>query len=195
MKFQSDILLEPAEVILINDCHDFARQEYVQFRPMKFFSTNMITTKPDFKSARVKLKVMSTVKSTFIRQLVSGIIFILFVIHIATKNVLEKNGVTFVQNLSLDSFDDTTNIEEIFQSRKKILERSCSFITQLNTANQIATVNELKEIHLLLHDLKASSEEIAKKLQFYNQTKILLQKTQDSFMIQIRISVDSLLYK
>ena len=159
----------------------------------------MITTKLDFKSdfktARVKLKVMSTGKSTFILQLVSGIIFFLFVIHIAMENVLEKNGVTFVQNLSQESFDDTTNIEEIFQSRKKILERSCSFIKQLNTANQIATVNELKEIHLLLHDLKASSEEIAKKLQFYNQTKILLHKSQESFMIQIRISVNSLLYK
>ena len=124
---------------------------------------------------------VSTIKSKTIQKLLIAIIFIVFVVFVAKKNVLEKNRTTFVQKFSL--VDDIFTIEEVFQRRKKILERSCSFIEQLNTANRIATVNELKEIHLLLQDLKASNENIAKKLQSYEETEILLHKTQESFLI------------
>ena len=125
------------------------------------------------------------IKSKLIQKLLVAIILIIIVIHIATENVLEKICATCFQKISTESLDDTFNIEEVFHRRKKILERSCSFIKQLKTANRIATANELKEIHLLLYDLEATTENIANKLQYYVETETLLNKTQESFMIQI----------
>ena len=48
----------------------------------------------------------------------------------------------------------------------------------MNTANRIATVKVLKEIHLLLHDLSKSRDDIANKLKPYHETKIVLNKLQ-----------------
>ena len=50
----------------------------------------------------------------------------------------------------------------------------------MNIANRIATVKELKEIHLLLHDLTKSRANIANKLKPYvfNVSKTFLNKPQ-----------------
>ena len=125
------------------------------------------------------------IKSKLVQKLFVAIIFIIFLIHIATENVLEKICATCVQKISSGALDGTFNMEDVFHRRKKILERSCSFIKQLKTANRIASVNELKEIHLLLHDLEASTENVANKLQSYDETETLLNKTQESFMIHV----------
>ena len=83
--------------------------------------------------------------------------------------------------------DETREIEEVFHERNEILQRSCEFVNKLNTANRIATINQLKEIHLLLHDLKISREIIAKKLSPYDETKIELDKNQENFKNRILI--------
>ena len=36
------------------------------------------------------------------------------------------------------------SIDEVFEMRNNIVKRSCSFIEQLNTANKIASIDELK---------------------------------------------------
>ena len=83
------------------------------------------------------------------------------------------------KNSSLEIVDERSKIEDVFYRRKTLLERSCSFINQLKTANRIATIDELKEIHLVLHDLDASYESIAKRLKSYAETKISLDKNQE----------------
>ena len=97
--------------------------------------------------------------------------------------IVENICATCAKNLSLEIVDEKSKIEEVFHRRKTLLERSCSYINQLNTANRIASINQLKEIHLLLHDLDASHESIAKRLESYGETKISLDKTQENFMI------------
>ena len=77
--------------------------------------------------------------------------------------------------------DETQEIKGVFHKRNEILQRSCEFVTKLNTANRIATISQLKEIHLLIHDLKISREIIAKKLSQYDETKIELVKNQENF--------------
>ena len=66
--------------------------------------------------------------------------------------------------------------------RGSLIQRSCEFINKLNTANRIATITQLKEIHLLLHDLEISRDMIAKKLSPYDETKIELDKNQENFI-------------
>ena len=77
--------------------------------------------------------------------------------------------------------DETKEIEEVFHERNEILQRTCEFVNKLNTANRIATISQLKEIHLLLHDLKISRDIIAKKLSPYDETKIELDKNQEFY--------------
>ena len=59
------------------------------------------------------------------------------------------------------------SIDEIFEMRRKIMRRSCSFIKQLISANKIATIDELKKIHYLLHDLNIPLDVITSKLERY----------------------------
>ena len=54
------------------------------------------------------------------------------------------------------------------------MRRSCSFIKQLISANKIATIDELKEIHYLLHDLNIPMDVITSKLERYKQQKVQL---------------------
>ena len=51
------------------------------------------------------------------------------------------------------------------------------------TANRKATVHELKEIHLLLHDMSVSRDEIKKKLNSYVNTTGKLVKNQENFIL------------
>ena len=83
------------------------------------------------------------------------------------------------------SKDESLEIEKVIQKRNEILQRSCEFVNKINTANRIATINQLKEIHLLLHDSKISREIIAKKLSPYDETKIELDKNQENFKNRI----------
>ena len=62
------------------------------------------------------------------------------------------------------------------------MKKSCEFINKLNTANRIATISKLKEIHLHLHDLKISRDIIAKKLSPYDETTIELDQNQENFI-------------
>ena len=66
--------------------------------------------------------------------------------------------------------------------RGSLLQRSCEFINKLNTANRLATISQLKEIHLLLHDLEISRGLISEKLSPYDETKIELDKDQENFI-------------
>ena len=124
-----------------------------------------------------------TIKSKFIYKLLAAFIFIIYVIHIAVEYALEKTCAACVQPVSLETLNQVLPLEQIFHNRKEILERSCSFIEQLKTVNRIANVNELKEIHLLLHDLMTSHDKIAKRLQSYDKTEISLNRTQENFMM------------
>ena len=54
------------------------------------------------------------------------------------------------------------------------MKRSCSFIKQLIDANKIATIEELKEIHYLLHDLNVPTNVITSKLKRYKHHKLEL---------------------
>jgi len=86
-------------------------------------------------------------------------------ISYTAKNYVELYDVTEKRSLP---------IEEIFEMRKKIMKRSCSFIKQLIDANKIATIDELKEIHYLLHDLNVPTNVITSKLKRYKQQKLEL---------------------
>ena len=66
------------------------------------------------------------------------------------------------------------SIDEIFEIRRKVMKRTCSFIKQLISANKIATIDELKEIHYLLHDLNIPLDVITSKLERYKQQKVQL---------------------
>ena len=52
------------------------------------------------------------------------------------------------------------------------MKRSCSFIKQLKSANRIATIGELKEIHYLLHDLNTPLDVISSKLQPFDKQNL-----------------------
>ena len=88
-------------------------------------------------------------------------------------------------NIPMKVKDESLEIEEVFHKRDEILQRSCEFVNKLNTANRIATISQLKEIHLLLHDLEISRDIIAKKLSPYDETKIDLDKNQENFINRI----------
>ena len=60
---------------------------------------------------------------------------------------------------------------EIFELRRKIMKRSCSFLSQLKSANKIAKIDELKEIHYLLHDLNIPLDVIKSQLEPYKKQK------------------------
>ena len=98
---------------------------------------------------------------------------------VTDADIVENICETCAENFSPEIVDEGSKIEEVFHRRKTLLERSCSFITQLNTVNRIASINQLKEIHLLLHDLDASYESIAKRLESYDETKISLDKNRE----------------
>ena len=96
-------------------------------------------------------------------------------------------------NIPMKVKDETQEIKEVFHKRNEILQRSCEFKTKLNTANRIATINQLKEINLLLHDLKISRDVIAKNLSPYDETKIELDKNQENFKNRILIIFTNLI--
>ena len=75
-----------------------------------------------------------------------------------------------------------TNLVGPLAIRGSLLQRSCEFINKLNTANRIATITHLKEIHLLLHDLEISRSLISEKLSPYDETKIELDENQENFI-------------
>ena len=56
------------------------------------------------------------------------------------------------------------------------------------TANKEATLDELKEIHLLLHDMSVSRDEIEKKLNSYVNTTGKLVKNQENFILNSELS-------
>ena len=56
------------------------------------------------------------------------------------------------------------------------------------TANSEATLDELKEIHLLLHDMSVSRDEIEKKLNSYVNTTGKLVKNQENFILNSELS-------
>ena len=116
--------------------------------------------------------------SKVIKKLLAAVIILIAVIYncviIVMDNVLENEASKNVG--SLQTLDE--EVEQVFHRRKEILDRSCTFIKQLNTANRIATVKELKEIHLLLHDLAKSRDNIVSKLEPFNETEIRLNKLQ-----------------
>jgi len=55
------------------------------------------------------------------------------------------------------------------------MKRSCSFIQQLKSANKIATIDELKEIHYLLHDLNTPLDVISSKLAPFDKQNLSYQ--------------------
>ena len=112
--------------------------------------------------------------SKIIKKLLAAVIFLIAIIYIVMDNKLEKEKRINIG--SLEALDE--QVEQVFHRRKEILDRSCSFIKQLNTANRVATIKELKEIHLLLHDLAKSRDDIVSKLEPYDETKIVLNKLQ-----------------
>ena len=106
----------------------------------------------------------------------------------ATVNVAEdaqnsnsNKDVPLEEKQNRNNFE-SLKIEDIFNQRNQILQRSCSFLRQLNNVNRRATINELKEIHLLLHDLSVSCDEIAKKLKPYDKLETRLEENQENFL-------------
>ena len=99
-----------------------------------------------------------------------------YTIDTLQNNEAIANCATCVENSSLEIVDDKSKIEKVFHRRNTLLERSCSFINQLNTANRIAIIDELKKIHLLLHDSEASHESITNTLESYDEKKFHLIK-------------------
>ena len=51
------------------------------------------------------------------------------------------------------------------------------------TANREATLDELKEIHLSLHDMSVSRDKIEQKLKKYINTTAKLVKNQENFIL------------
>ena len=114
--------------------------------------------------------------SKIIKKVLAAVIILIAIIYIVMDNVLENEESINIG--SLETLHEEVELEQVFHERKEILDRSCSFIKQLNTANRIATVKELKEIHLLLHDLAKSRDNIASKLEPFDETEMRLNKLQ-----------------
>ena len=98
-------------------------------------------------------------------------------------------------------------IEETFSRRKLIYQRSCSMIKKLITLNKkgltnewcrkviityqgmveflypimIASIEELKEFHLLLHNLTLSKNRIIDKLKSYEESSLQLGPAKETF--------------
>ena len=126
------------------------------------------------RNAFLASKTFQISKIIYLKPLIIYLIFLIFIVIIKENYpVVNEN-----HNLEISMKDEILEIKEVFHQRQEILKRSCQFINKLNTVNRMATISQLKEIHLLLHDLAISRDIIAKKLSPYDETKIELFKNQ-----------------
>ena len=126
------------------------------------------------RNAFLASKTFQISKIIYLKPFIIYLIFLIFIVIIKENYpVVNEN-----HNLEISMKDEILEIKEVFHQRQEILQRSCQFINKLNTVNRMATISQLKEIHLLLHDLAISRDIISKKLSPYDETKIELDKNQ-----------------
>lgn len=128
------------------------------------------------RNAFLASKTFQISKIIYLKPFIIYLIFLIFIV------IIKENYPVVNENhnleISMKAKDEILEIKEVFHQRQEILQRSCQFINKLNTVNRMATISQLKEIHLLLHDLAISRDIIAKKLSPYDETKIELDKNQ-----------------
>ena len=135
----------------------------------------------------LRTKKFNTIEKIFI------LLIFLIAILFTRENYLIKNENIIVEMINIqttvngaleksDNENEQFDIKKIFKRRNEILDRSCLFLNRLKAANEKATINELKEIHLILHALSKSREEIAKLLEPYEDIENTLDKNQENFI-------------
>ena len=130
-------------------------------------------------------------KKLYISEKVFISLILSIFIVLTRENFLIKNENVVVEMISFESTvhfpleksknANETDIDNKFKQRSKILYRSCSFFNKLKAANEQATINQLKEIHFILHELSKSREEIAKTLEPYEDIENTLDENQEKF--------------
>ena len=125
----------------------------------KYFVVNIC--KKHFQSGLVKLGTANIQKC---------MIFLLFIIIAVSNHNGDQYSFTFDHGI-----EKSLSMDEIFKMRAKIMKRSCTFIKQLKSANRIATIGDLKEIHNLLHDLNTPLDVISSKLKPFDKQNLSYQ--------------------
>ena len=141
----------------------------------------------------LRTKKINTIEKIFI------LLIFLIAILFTRENYLIKNENIIVEMINIqttvngalaepDNENATSNIKKTFKRRNEILNRSCLFWKKLKAANEKATINELKEIHLILQDLSRSRAKIAKILEPYEDIENTLDENQEN-SIDLRYSM------
>ena len=135
----------------------------------------------------LRTKKINTIEKIFI------LLVFLIIILFTRENYLIKNENIIVEMINIqttvngaleksDNENEQFDIKKIFKRRNEILDRSCLFWKKLKAANEKASINKLKEIHLILHDLSKTREEIAKTLEPYEDIENTLDENQENFI-------------